>query len=150
MTLAELELVKRKFGLSKAVEALSLDSAPNFIHTDLIPKPENPVLKRIRQSSKPDMNKLETRFLNYQKARFPSLPFYCQSLRFKLGNGIWYKPDMFTPLFEGMPACWEVKGPHAFRGGFENLKVAASRYLDFKWFLTWEQDGRWQEQLVLP
>jgi len=130
------------------------DQVPVYDRTDLPQKPSKSAgqetSKRIRQSSKPEMNKLETRFLDHLKALYPSMSLYTQSIRFKLGNGIHYKPDVFTPVFEDSPACWEVKGEHAFRGGFENLKVAASKYPDFKWFLVWEQCGHWQEQLVLP
>lgn len=100
------------------------------------------------------MNKLETRFFSHLCAFYPSAKFHAQSIRWKLGNGIWYKPDVVCFDWDcgdrGRVACWEVKGPHAFRGGFENLKVAASLYPEVVWRLVWEQDGRWQEQIVLP
>lgn len=101
--------------------------------------------KRIRQSTKPLLNKLEDEWLAFYEKWFDRI--YAQGIRFKLANGLWYKPDFvcFT-----VKTCWEIKGPHAFRGGFENLKVAASQYPDFKWVLTWKQDGGWKEQVVLP
>lgn len=106
------------------------------------PKPA----KRIRQSSAPLMNKLETEFYATLH-EFENVMI--QALRFKLGNGIWYKPD-FCTIFAGVVHCWEVKGPHSFRGGMENLKVAAGLYPQIRWILVWDQDGAWCQQTVLP
>lgn len=103
--------------------------------------------KRIRQSSEPLLNKLETAFWNeYLKLRHPFAR--AQSIKFRLGNGISYKPD-FVDLSAQKVQAWEVKGPHAFRGGFENLKVAAGLYYEVRWVLAWKQDGQWQQQEVL-
>lgn len=108
-----------------------------------------PKKKRIRQSSKPLMNKLEQEYYDSLRERVCVREgLIIQGLRFRLGNGIWYKPDFIVvnhPL-----EAYEIKGPHAFRGGFENLKVAASQYKQFKWFLVWKENGQWQEQRVLP
>lgn len=106
------------------------------------PKPK----KRIRQDTKPLMNKLEQ---EYYDDYFAGAAEVCvQSVRFKLANGLWYKPDFFSP---GTPSVGiEVKGPHAFRGGFENLKMAAHQYPWIKWILVWKEEGAWQEQTVLP
>lgn len=111
--------------------------------------------KRIRQSTKPLLNKLEEEFAGVLKYRFPTGYVCAQCLRFKLGNGICYKPD-FVAWPAGFDSqdprmrAFEVKGPHAFRGGFENLKVAASLYCAIKWTLVWKEDGQWKEQTVLP
>lgn len=110
--------------------------------------------KRIRQSSKPLLNRLEAAFLcEVLKFRFKLV--FPQSMRFKLGNGIWYKPDFIaTPIgFESQDTrlrAFEVKGEHAFRGGFENLKVAAYQYPFVVWTLAWKENGKWKEQTVLP
>ena len=120
--------------------------------------------KRIRQGAKPLLNKLETEFYESLKHYHPGATIWKQALRWKLGNGIWYKPDFvaFTAFYpEGYPktmppvkqiklTAWEVKGPHAFRGGFENLKVAASLYPEVRWVLVWKEDGAWKQQEVLP
>ena len=106
--------------------------------------------KRIRQSQKPLMNKLEQEWFDHLVSTFPKLWFCPQTTKFKLGNGIWYKPDITCPYFNGIFTCWEVKGPFAHRGGFENLKVAASKYPEFKWILVWKENGQWKEQTVLP
>lgn len=120
--------------------------------------------RRLRQSTKPLMNKLEAEFYERLKMLKTPVHFRAQSMRFRLGNGIWYKPD-FTAwhnhlYHEAMPAngiqirmiAWEVKGPRAFRGGFENLKVAAALYPEVRWLLVWKDKatGEWQEQCILP
>lgn len=102
--------------------------------------------KRIRQRSKPLLNVLEGEFMSYVEEH-TDVCLIPQSIRFMLGNGIWYKPDFvcLSPLM-----CYEVKGPFAHRGGFENLKVAAHQYPQFTWRLVWKDTGRWQEQIILP
>lgn len=104
--------------------------------------------KRLRQSTKPLMNKLETEYCAVLESIWSIV--FKQAVRFRLGNGIWYKPDFFVMDAQIKPIAVEVKGPHAFRGGFENLKVAASLYPQIKWLLVWKQDGQWQEQEILP
>ena len=109
--------------------------------------------KRIRQDSKPLLNKLELNFYAWLLAKYPGVAIWKQALRWKLGNGIWYKPDFAAHFTQGARegiTCWEVKGPHAFRGGFENLKVAASLYPEVRWTLVWKKDGKWQRQEVMP
>lgn len=111
--------------------------------------------KRIRQDTKPLLNKTEARALEYLKKRHPSLHIHCQAIRFKLANGLWYKPDFIAFTEQVIPPwiiAYEVKGPHAFRGGFENLKMAASVYQDIAWILIWEEPPKsdnWLTQEVL-
>ncbi len=105
---------------------------------------------RIRQDSKPLMNKLEKEWFSRISGteRFNSVR--AQSKRFKLGNGIWFKPDATAiDTMTGTETAWEVKGPHAFRGGFENLKVAAGIYPEIEWVLVWKENGNWKVQRVL-
>jgi len=109
--------------------------------------------KRIRQSTKPLMNKLEQEWFEVLKHRFKII--VPQGLRFMLANGTWYKPDfMVWPVgFESQDTrlrAFECKGPHAFRGGKENLKIAAHQYPQIVWTLVWKVDGQWQEQTIFP
>lgn len=109
--------------------------------------------KRIRQDSKPLLNKLEEQFLAVLELELPEhTTIWKQALRWRLGNGIWYKPDFAANLTHDHHGftCWEVKGPHAFRGGFENLKVAAGLYPEVAWWLVWKESGRWERQMVRP
>jgi hypothetical protein len=104
---------------------------------------------RIRQDSKPLMNKLEMEFFFFLQRMPGDIKFIRpQSIRFMLGNGIWFKPD-FTGFLDGSYSAWEVKGPHAFRGGFENLKVAAHQYKEIHWHLVWKESGQWKTQKIL-
>lgn len=141
---------------SKDVQALNRDLArvipgPNECQITagglVKPCPKLP-RKRIRQSSKPLLNKLEAEYQLWVEANteYKLIP---QAIRFRLGNGIWYKPD-FTILVPYALMAIEVKGPHAFRGGLENLKVAASLYPQVWWKLVWKEGNHWYEQRVLP
>jgi hypothetical protein len=105
--------------------------------------------KRIRQESKPLMNKLELEAWEVL-SEMRNNSFIPQAIRFRLGNGIWYKPDFFSFFFSTGPHAVEVKGPHAFRGGFENLKVAAHEYPMVTWWLMWKEDGEWKRQEIKP
>ena len=107
-----------------------------------------PELKRIRQSAKPLENKLEREFREYLERQYPHVKIYAQAKRYRLANGLWYKPDCVFFL-DGRETVYECKGPHAFRGGFENLKMAATTYQDSDWWLAWKVDGEWQLQRVL-
>lgn len=108
-----------------------------------------PAKKRIRQSAKPLMNKLETDFFLYIMRHLPDAKIRAQAKRYKLANGLWYKPD-FIAQVHGRETAWEVKGPHAFRGGFENLKMAAHEWPEVKFILAWKEGGSWNTQDVLP
>lgn len=111
--------------------------------------------KRLRQSTKPVMNGLETRF--YEERLTPDYvangeTVLIQAVRLELARGIWYKVDFFLPGVKHSRGAlaYEVKGPHAFRGGFENLKVAARVHPWVTFYLVWEFEGAWKRQEVLP
>lgn len=127
------------------------------------PRPEEIRKKhRIRQDrSQP--NKLEREWMGRLATDFPDEQFHFNAMRFRLGNGVWYKPDFFcfdhhwpedaSRSFKGIharPTAWEVKGPKAWRGGFEFLKIAASSWPKIRWVLVWKDDGGWNEEEVLP
>jgi hypothetical protein len=107
--------------------------------------------KRIRQDSKPLLNKLETEWFEVLKVRLPNYRVIPQGVRLKLANGAWYKPDFaMVSHTGGITNCWEVKGPKAWRGGFEFLKIAAHQWPEICFVLVWKRDGKWVEQEVLP
>lgn len=145
MNPSDLNLIASKLPLSKATLARN----PAIVQT----KPAMAVVKgkgkRLRQSSKPLMNKLEAQFFEHLKAMHPGKIILPQAIRVRLGNGIWFKVDFFVFADLGLMA-YEVKGPHAFRGGFENLKVAASTYQNIFWSLAWKDGGQWQLQEMYP
>ncbi len=108
--------------------------------------------KRLRQSAKPVLNALETRFLAQLQKDYPGQMILPQAIRFELARNHWYKCDFFLPPTPETPTmAFEVKGPHVFRGGFENLKVAARVHSWCRFILVWEDaDKKWQRQTVLP
>lgn len=116
-----------------------------------------PAKKRLRQSSKPRLNKLETAWLAELKRRHPEAWIHDQAIKLELAHGMFYKCDFFVikrdlDFAEGPMwiTAYETKGPKVFRGGFENLKVAARAYPWIKFVLVWRDAGVWQEQHVLP
>lgn len=115
----------------------------------VIPEEDKRAPKRIRQDGKPLLNKLEAEFKTWWEMASGNT-LYSQSIRFRLANGLWYKPDFIQCCAVMGWTAFEVKGPHSFRGGFENLKMAATTYRNIKWVLAWKQDGAWQQQAVLP
>jgi hypothetical protein len=109
--------------------------------------------KRIRQDTKPLLNKLETQWLEEMKHRWPEAKIYPQSVRFKLANGVWYKPDFFMFGFGRWPCAFECKGPKKVKGvskGLLALKCAASLYPEINFSLVWKEGGLWKQQAVLP
>lgn len=115
----------------------------------LVEKIATPKERRIRQDHKPLLNKLETEAQEYLQRVHPNVKFVPQGKRFRLANGVWYKPD-FTAIVDGVERCWEIKGPHAWRGGKENLKCAASAWPQTLWTLLWKENGQWRSQTIIP
>jgi hypothetical protein len=110
----------------------------------ICPKPK----KRIRQDTKPLLNKLEQDYYD-QCLKCISAYVTKQAIRFRLANGLWYKSD-FVVWWPRGPQAIEVKGPYAYRGGFENLKMAATSYPFIEWALVWKEGDDWRSQVVLP
>ena len=104
------------------------------------------VKKRIRQSEKPVMNKLETEWYSL----FATADTRPQAIKFKVARSAFYKPDFFSPLLR---TAWEVKGlkgKNIDRGKLA-LKCAATAWPEIKFILVWkDEQGIWQEQQVLP
>lgn len=104
---------------------------------------------RMRQDTQPKLNKLETRYLEEVLLhRYKADQIRSQDHRLRLANGAWYKPDFFIHhenLFI------EVKGPKAFRGGFEFLKIAKAVHPEYRFVLVWvaKRGGPWERQEVL-
>lgn len=103
--------------------------------------------RRIKQDHKPLMNKLEAEYLRILQARYPAAKILAQAVTVKLGNGCRFCPDLFSFNFK---QAWEIKGRYAWDDSIVKLKVAATMLPEITWVLCWKQDGRWQEQIVLP
>lgn len=142
---------------SKSVQALNQDiaracprlgepGAPKFYLGGVSINPK----KRIRQSSKPLSNQLETEFGKYLRSvNWSGSPIYEQCITVRLANGLRYTPD-WIKLMDGKLYCYEVKGKHAWDDAIAKLKMAASLYRDWLWTLVWKEDGEWRMQAVLP
>lgn len=114
-----------------------------------VPVPPKP--KRIRQSSKPLMNKLETEYFEVLKQRKHIENIRAQSITFRLANGCRFTPDLTCNLaISQRQLAIDVKGEHAWEDALVKIKVAASTYPEIQWFLVWKENGVWQEQAVLP
>lgn len=106
-----------------------------------------PPKTRLRQSSKPLMNKTEGRFAAHLAALDPHEKWHAQAVTLLLASGVRYTPDFLS--FK-LRLAYEVKGKWASDDSIVKLKVAARVYPELQFVLVWEQDGRWQEQIILP
>ena len=150
MTPAEIQKLRAKFpNAPESFFTRQADGAPAPRSAPTTPG------KRVRQSDKPLLNGLETEWGHVLRLSYPDRLIHAQDKRYRLANGLWYKPD-FTALVLDLArgadreTAWEVKGPFAYRGGFENLKMAASTFPDVKFVLVWKEAGMWKEQIILP
>lgn len=103
-------------------------------------------LKRIRQSDKPEMNRLESEWFHH----IHHLGARPQAIKLKLARSVFYKPDFFSPT---TMTAWEVKGLNGknIDRGKLALKCAATAWPEIKFILVWkDEQGQWQEQHVLP
>lgn len=113
--------------------------------------------KRIRQFTKPLMNKLEREWYLWILDRYAdAAPIRIQAKTYKLANGVKYTPDFTCSKWIGMAGrmecetAWEVKGPHAWDDAIVKLKVAASVFPEVQWILVTKENGRWKQQVILP
>jgi hypothetical protein len=107
---------------------------------------------RIRQDSKPLMNKLENSWFTRLVAIGKVKNLSAQSLRFKLANGAWYKTDM-AGWIDGRLTCWECKGPACMKNvarGILTVKCAAALWPEIDFILIWRVRGVFHQQKVLP
>src|SRR4051812_18638354 len=78
-------------------EAIAQGCTPTAV--DALPAPiaDAPAPKRMRQSAKPLMNELETRFFEKITRDYAGSQILVQGVRLELARGHWYKPDFFIP-----------------------------------------------------
>lgn len=117
------------------------------------PPPPKRQSKRIRQSSKPLMNKLETEYYHelLQKEVGEVGHVRVQAITFRLANGCKLTPDFtYTDKSPYALNAVDVKGEHAWEDSLIKLKFAATTYPEIRWFLVWKENGEWKSQEVLP
>jgi hypothetical protein len=107
--------------------------------------------KRIRQD-KP-INKLEKELLMRLQGHggIVGSRFYPHGIRFKLANGLTYEPDIIeVHSFSNRFIAHEAKGPFAYDGALDKLKMAAHEWPSVSFWLHWKKDGQWLAQEVFP
>lgn len=111
--------------------------------------PRKGVLKRLRQSSRPLMNRLELEYLRRLQGLFPNQTFRCQAVKFRLANGVWLTPDIVNIELKDI---YEVKGQWFVDDAKVKIKVAAAMYPEFVWHLVWKdkETNHWCDQTIIP
>lgn len=127
---------------------------PDTLKGAMTPIFEPPPKKRIRQSSKPLLNKLETEYLNHLQSRWTN-EFYPQAMTFRLASGLKYTADFFAFDFPWTgeasgPTAFEVKGPWFPEHNRVKIKAFAAAYPEIRVLLVWREKGQWQTQRVNP
>jgi hypothetical protein len=106
--------------------------------------------KRIRQSTK-GPNKLESAFRSdYIPEMHPELVgLQYNAMTLVIANGVRYTPD-WCGWLDGTLTCWEIKGPFAYAGSLEKLKMAARSWPEINFLLAWREQKRfWKVQQIL-
>jgi hypothetical protein len=114
--------------------------------------------KRIRQSAKPLMNKLEREFFNILNVQELTCPRpRAQAKKYKLANGAFYLPDITSsnwPVDDRMQeAAWEIKGGRGMKGaakGTLTIKFAAAAWPEVAFFFCTKENGVWSVQRIIP
>ncbi len=112
--------------------------------------------KRVRQSSKPLMNALETEYSAKLQSDIPNKQFYPQAVTLRLANGVRLTPDFFCFSMtddsgDVFPQAREVKGKHAWEDSLIKLKFAAAQWPEIQFILAWkDSSGQWCQQTILP
>lgn len=134
----------------------NISKAVKLRNQHLFDRDQIKIANRIRQASKPLLNKLENQFFNVLQMRQPG---YAKLLRpqaktYLLANGVRYSPDITASIWPEenggvAETCWEIKGPHAWDDALVKLKVAAQVWSEVVWWLVWrDESGQWCEQKV--
>lgn len=109
--------------------------------------------KRIRQSTKPLLNKTEQRYCDLLEARGCG-PIFKQAFTLRLDPPYKsYKPDLAYFGDKGFIALTfvEVKGPHRFRkAGIAKAALAAKTYPQFRFELADWTGKEWKESVLTP
>jgi len=104
--------------------------------------------KRLLKSPEERLNKLERRFLERLKGQ-PHDWLGIQAVTLYLAFDCRYTPDFGIRLGDWQ-AFYEVKGPHQWEDGMIKLKMAATAFPFWNFYLCKEdkQTGEWTEELV--
>jgi len=125
--------------------------------SSLVPDPEPEiVVKRKAAHTWGKMNRTEARYAAHLAATRPHAKVYFERVTLKLGHDCRYTPDFLVEepttcgCGEDGAAFHEVKGPHRRDDAMVKLRVAASAFPIFTFYLCEEADGVWRAKLVPP
>jgi hypothetical protein len=108
----------------------------------------------IRQAKKKQPNKTERRFeiefLEPWKHEKSIADYYFEEIKLKLANGVLYIPDYAVIEEIGALTIYEVKGGFIREDAKIKLKVAASQFKHFKFYLAQYDKGEWAITRVWP
>jgi hypothetical protein len=112
--------------------------------------------KRLRQSTKPLLNKLEEEAWQMLRSKACSgQVLISQAITFRLANGLRYTPDFFCFSWPSVgefnrPTAWEIKGPWATDDAIAKVKMFATAYPEIRVILVWrDEQKQWCQQRVL-
>lgn len=109
--------------------------------------------KRLRQSEKPLMNKLETQYFDVLKRLHPGKKIHAQDKTYRLANGLRYTPDFTALLIDengnAREHAWECKGKWVDGDSFPKLKMFAAVWPEIVLTLAWKEGNCWREQRIL-
>jgi len=116
--------------------------------------PARPVSNSAIRQSQSEMNKTERRFemthLQPMLHAGELTTYGYELVTLRLGNGVRYTPDFWAITTDNRTVFYEVKGPHSRDDAKVKLKVAATRYLNYEFYLCVYERGEWTISKVLP
>lgn len=119
-------------------------------------KPIKEKQPKIIRQSKRQPNSTEKRFelekLIPMKLTGEILCYQFEGITLRLANGLKYKPDYWTVNGNNETVFFEVKGgrPKQREAGIKALKMAASVYPVYRFYLARYAGGQWDVQEILP
>ncbi len=117
-------------------------------------KPRHPrrLAKARRPEGSPYRSKTEAEFAGLLELRRKAgeiVAWRHEPLRFKLGNGAWYKPDFLAQEPSGELVLYEVKG-HWREAARVRIKVAASAHPEFRFVAVRKDRASWEHEEFQP
>lgn len=156
ITPTEFDEMQRRVEQNRRKGSLKREEAPLPRLDELEASKPTPITKRIRQSQKPLMNKLEQELYTRLWLDKTIANLRAQAKRYKLANGAWYKPDMTCNVLlngHGEETAFEVKGGRKMKGaakGTLTIKFAAAAWPEVVWYFCTKENGVWIFQRILP
>jgi hypothetical protein len=117
------------------------------------PKVKEPqVIRQSKRVPNSTERRFELEYLIPMRASGEICQYRFESIRLKLANGHWYKCEWTALNAAGKLVWFEVKGgrPRQYEAGIAQIKVAATSYPEFEFWLCRYKASTWTVQKVLP